>query len=99
MLKVSGGLQGPQGPAGLGPSHLVVVELRLAGHHLSLLGVFALLAADATEHVELLTHAARHRPKPEQNQREARSSENLQTQTGSGSGPEGELGLCDFQQH
>lgn len=48
------------------PPHLVMVELRLAGRHLSLLGVVVLLASDSTEHVKLLTDAARHRAKPEQ---------------------------------
>lgn len=43
-----------------------MVELRLAGHHVSLLGVVVLLASNSAEHVELLANAARHRTKPEQ---------------------------------
>ncbi len=43
-----------------------MVELRLAGHHLSLLGVVGLLASDSTEHVELLADATRHWTKPDQ---------------------------------
>lgn len=37
-----------------------MIELRLAGHHLSLLWVSILLASDAAKHVELLAHAASH---------------------------------------
>lgn len=51
------------------PPHLIVIELRLAGHHLSLLGVFILLASDATKHVELLAHAAGNRAEPDARQR------------------------------
>lgn len=48
-----------------------MVELRLAGHHLSLLGVVVLLASNSTEHVELLADATRHRTKPDrENNRE-----------------------------
>jgi len=41
-----------------------MVELRLAGEHLSLLWVVLLFAPDSSEHVELLADATRHRPKP-----------------------------------
>lgn len=37
-----------------------MVELRLAGRHVSLLGVVILLASDSTKHVELLADTARH---------------------------------------
>lgn len=36
------------------PPHLIMVELRLAGCHVSLLGVVVLLASNSAEHVKLL---------------------------------------------
>lgn len=45
------------------PPHLVVVELRLAGHHVPMLWVVILLASNSTEHVELLADTTRHRSK------------------------------------
>lgn len=44
-----------------------MVELRLAGQHLSRLWVFVLFAPDSTKDVELLPNAARHGAEPEHN--------------------------------
>lgn len=46
-----------------------MIELRLAGHHLSLLCVFILLASDATKHVELLANAAGNWTEPDTRRR------------------------------